>query len=147
MKRAVKKITIGRYEKVSIPHFGLKSIDAKIDTGAASTAIHAHKVWTEINEEGNEVLKFELFDPKHPKYDGNIHSCEDFKQKIIRSSNGKKEKRFVIKTTITLGQKRRKTEINLTNRKKMKFPVLVGRRLLRNGFLIDVSQKYITEDK
>lgn len=147
MNRRTKKITIGRYETISFPQFGINGIDAKIDTGAASTSIHAHKVWTTINDDGDEILNFELFDPKHDRYDGVIHRCESFKQKIIRSSNGKKEKRYVIKTTAVLGQKKRKTEINLTNRKKMKFPVLVGRRLLRNGFLIDVSQKFLTQEK
>lgn len=147
MKATLKKLIIGRYEKVSFPQFSIKDIDAKIDTGAASTAIHAHKVWTETDADGKEVLRFQLFDPKHPRYDGVVHSCDNYRQKTIRSSNGKKEKRYVIKTTTVLGSKRRKTEINLTNRKKMKFPVLVGRRLLRNGFLIDVSQKYLTTDK
>lgn len=146
MRKAAKKITIGRYEKVSFPQFDLKDIDAKIDTGAASTSIHAHKIWTEKDMDGNEILKFQLFDPKHPRYDGTIHSCNSFHQKTIRSSNGKKEKRYVLKTITVLGNKRRKTDINLTNRKKMKFPVLVGRRLLRNGFLIDVSKKYLTSE-
>ncbi len=141
MKNKVKKVILGRYEKIALPEFEIKDIDAKIDTGAASTSLHAHKVWIEKIED-QEVLKFQLFDPKHAHYDGKIHSCTEFKQRSIRSSNGKKEKRYVIKTTVILGKKKRKTDINLSNRKKMRFPVLVGRKLLRNGFMIDVALKY-----
>jgi hypothetical protein len=35
-------------------------------------------------------------------------------------------------------------ELALADRSKMDFPVLLGRRLLRRGFIVDVSKKYLS---
>lgn len=123
---------------VDFPELGIEAIPAKIDTGAYSTAIHAHKIWTEKNGEA-EVLFFELFDPKQKHYRKIVIKTSSFYQKKIRSSNGRLENRYFIKTKLKIGGKQRITDLSLTNRKKMKYPVLVGRKVLRKGFLIDVA--------
>ena len=46
-----------------------------------------------------------------------------------------------------LGGKLRTTDLSLTNREKMRYPVLVGRKVLAKGYLVDVSKKSITETK
>lgn len=138
MKKQDKTI-IGRKERVDFPALGLRGIEAKIDTGAYSTALHAHKIWKE-KIDGKEVLHFELLDPGNPDYLGLVLTTEDFYRKNVRSSNGRIEKRYIIKTNIVLGGKRRKTDVSLTNREKMRFPVLIGRKVLKNGFLVDVSK-------
>ncbi len=138
------KILIGRNEIVDFPDLGLMGIKAKIDTGAYSTAIHTHKIWTEIIDE-KEVLFFKLFDPIHENYRRITIKTYKFFQKNVKSSNGKIEKRYVIKTPMVLGGKKRLTDLSLTNRGKMKFPVLVGRKFLSKGFLVDVSKAYISQ--
>lgn len=138
------KTTVGRKELVDFPLLGLKAIEAKIDTGAYSTALHAHKIWTELID-GREVLHFELLDPGNPAYQDVILTTARFYRKNVRSSNGRIEKRFIIKTTIVLGGKKRKTDVSLTNREKMRFPVLIGRKVLKNGFLVDVSKTNVQQ--
>lgn len=138
MRKKAKTI-VGRKECVDFPDLDLYSIEAKVDTGAYSTALHAHKIWTEMID-GKEILHFELLDPGDPAYVDVTLSTSQFFRKNVRSSNGRIEKRFIIKTTMVLGGRRRKTQVSLTNRGKMKYPVLVGRRVLRNGFLVDVSK-------
>jgi len=56
------KITLGRTEIITFPDLGIENIKAKIDTGAYSTAIHAHKFWTETKDNVEE-LYFQLLDP------------------------------------------------------------------------------------
>lgn len=143
MAKKTAKIIIGRSEKVDFPDFGLSGIDAKIDTGAYSTAIHAHKIWTE-EIDGKTFLNFELLDPQKEQYRKLTIRTANFYQKKVRSSNGKMEKRYMIKIKMTLGGKKRTTDLSLTNRGKMRFPVLVGRKFLKKGYLVDVSQEYIT---
>lgn len=140
------KITLGRTEIVTFPDLGIENIVAKIDTGAYSTAIHAHKFWTEVRE-GVEELYFQLLDPSKEEFVNRIYKTARFYRKKVRSSNGRMEERYILKTKIKLGGKLKTTHLSLTNREKMKYPVLVGRKVLANGYLVDVSKKNITELK
>ena len=140
------KTTVGRTETVAFPEFNIESINAKIDTGAYSTAIHASKIWLE-DEDGVEYLNFILLDESHPEFKNNVIRVSTYSRKKVRSSNGRLEKRFILKTKIILGGKKRVTYLSLTDRSKMKYPVLIGRRLLKNGFIVDVSKKNIQNKK
>jgi hypothetical protein len=59
----------------------------------------------------------------------------------VRTSSGKEEKRYVIKTLIKLFGRNIRTEFTLANRRKMSYPILLGRKLLKGRFIIDVAQK------
>jgi len=50
------------------------------------------------------------------------------------------EERYVIQTQIKIGRKKIRSTISLSNRDNMRYPVLIGRRLLKAKFLIDVNQ-------
>jgi hypothetical protein len=50
--------------------------------------------------------------------------------------------RYTVHMDVQLGSKVFNTEFTLTNRDGMKFSVLLGRRFLRNYFIVDVSNKY-----
>lgn len=128
------KQIVGRKEIISFPDLGLFDITAKIDTGAYTTALHCH----DIREENN-VLYFKLLDPTHPEYNEQEQKCTEYSQKEIKNSFGEVEKRFIIKTTIKIGRKRIKSLISLTDRGNMRYPVLIGRKLLKNRFIVDVS--------
>lgn len=133
------KTVLGRNEVVSFPELGIDMINAKIDTGAYSTAIHAHKFWIEeLN--GIETLYFQLLDPSKDEFKDRTFKTTTFYRKKVRSSNGRIEIRFIIRTQIILGSKKRITHLSLTNREKMKYPVLIGRRVLRKGFIVDVTK-------
>ena len=140
------KTTLGRTEIVTFPDLGIENISAKIDTGAYSTAIHAHKFWTETRE-GVEELYFQLLDPSKEEFVNRIYKTANFYRKKVRSSNGRMEERFILKTKIRLGGKLRTTHLSLTNREKMRYPVLVGRKVLAKGYLVDVSLQNSTKTK
>lgn len=138
VKKKRKKIrpveTVGRRETVDFPDLGLFGLTAKIDTGANTTALHCHHVRVE-----NGVLFFRLLDASHPEYQDNEHRFENFEQKMIRSSFGEEELRYIIRTRIRIGSRVVRSIVSLTDRKNMKYPVLIGRRLLKNRFIVDVS--------
>jgi hypothetical protein len=64
---------------------------------------------------------------------------KNFKEKKIKSSFGQIEERFVIKTKIKLFDRVIRAEFSLSDRTEMKYPILLGRKLLRNRFIVDVS--------
>ncbi len=131
---ATEKITIGRREVVDFPELGLYGITAKVDTGAYTTALHCH----DIREE-HGILYFKLLDPTHPGYTSEELSYRDYFRKEIKNSFGESEKRYIIKTIVRIGKKRIKSVISLTDRGTMRYPVLIGRKLLKNKFVVDVS--------
>lgn len=133
-KRERPRQTIGRRELVDFPDLGLFGLVAKIDTGANTTALHCHHVRIE-----NGVLCFRLLDETHPEYQDREHCFEKFEQKLIKSSFGEQEMRYVIRTRIRIGDRTVRSIVSLTDRASMKYPVLIGRRMLKNRFLVDVS--------
>ncbi len=137
MKRKIQ--TIGSIDKLDLPAFGIEDLDCKIDTGADTSSLHCSKMHV-VETDGKEFLKFRVLDKKHPQFSKTDHLVEDFKEKTVRSSNGESETRFVIKTKAVLFGRMETITFTLTDRGKMKFPVLLGKRFLKNKFVVDVAQ-------
>lgn len=133
---------IGRIEKVNFPRLNLFEIDAKIDTGAYTTALHCHDIQERVIN-NKKKLAFKLLDPSHPDYNEKEIVFSVYEKKQIKNSFGDLEERFVIRTTIQIGNRKIKTLMSLTDRGSMKYPILIGRRLLKNKFMVDVSKKYL----
>jgi len=140
------KIIIGRSDRIDLPEFELAHLDAKVDTGAALCAIHCHHIrLVEIN--GKEKLQFQLLDPSHPDYNEKIFYSGNFKLAKIKNSFGQSEERFVITTPVRIFRQTIETEFSLTDRRDLKFPILLGRKFLRKRFVVDVSRKNISVKK
>ncbi len=130
---------IGRREYVSFPELDIFKVEAKIDTGAYTSALHCKDI--SIKEiEGRQMLCFKLLDDSHPEYNEQEHCFQYFDQKSIKSSSGEKELRYIIKTLIIIGRKKIRTAVSLTDRGNMRYPVLIGRKMIKNKFIIDVAK-------
>lgn len=134
--RNSKKI-IGRREWASLPQLGLSNVIVKIDTGAYSSSIHVS-----LAEVKKGILNVIFLDENHPEYQGIVISFKQFRKKNVKSSNGQVQERYFIKTSIILGDQILQTEFSLTKRNGLRYPILIGRRLLNNQFIIDTSLKY-----
>ena len=128
-KKNKPKQIIGRKEQVDFPELGVTKIIAKIDTGAYSNTLHCREI-----KRKEKKLCFKVMNEKE-------HRFENFSQKKIKNSFGEAEKRYIIKTKIRIAGRTIKSIISLTDRGNMRYPVLIGRRLLRNKFVVDVSLK------
>lgn len=133
MKVTEDKVIIGRSEAVDFPELGLHGITAKIDTGAYTSSLHCY----DIREE-NGVLYFKLLDAQI-EFKVPDQTFTEYSQKNIKNSFGEIEKRYVIKTLVHIGGRSIRTLISLTDRGTMRFPVLIGRKLLKNRFIVDVA--------
>lgn len=139
---SIKKI-IGRKELISITDLDLFDLDAKVDTGADSSALHCDHI--EIDK--NNMVHFHLLDEVHASYHGKKMIMPLHKIKKVRSSNGELQDRPSIKVSVKFFGKKYKTIVSLTNRADMKYPMLIGRRFLSGKFLVDVSQEYLSKEK
>ena len=128
------KQIIGRRETVDFPQLGLSGISAKIDTGAYSSTLHCRDI--QVSGGPEKILIFKVLGSPEKEI-----RFKEFSQKKIKNSFGEAEKRFVIKTQIKIAGRLIKSIISLTDRGKMKYPVLIGRRILKNKFIVDVSLK------
>jgi len=135
--------TIGRRDRIDLPELGYSSIKAKIDTGAYGSAIHCSRI--EIKQEdGKDILSFELFDPSYSKYKKKKCVFEQFDDKLVKSSSGDTEHRYSIITDAIIFGIKVRTEFSLTDRSQMKYPILLGRKFLYNRFLVDVRLKDVS---
>jgi hypothetical protein len=135
-----KKI-VGKKELISIVDLELYDLDAKVDTGADSNALHCDH----IRIDGDGFVHFTLLDEVHEAYHGRKMKMPLHKIKKVKSSNGELQIRPSIKVSVEFFGKKYKTIISLTNRADMKYPMLIGRRFLNGKFLVDVSQEYLAK--
>lgn len=133
---AKKKTIIGREDSVDFPGLGLSDIKVKVDTGAFTSAIHCSIV-EEKREGETTYIEFRLFDVNTPEIFKTLHRTEQYEKRIIKSSNGNSEERFVIQTDVTIFGESYLIELSLTDRSKMNFPILLGRRFISNLFVVD----------
>ena len=136
---------IGWREWAAFPDLGIERINAKIDTGAKTSAIHAFKL-KEVLIDGVPHVEFYLH-PRRRRRKPEIFCCAPVADKrLIRSSNGQEEERYVIETRLRLGDRLWKIELTLTNRDAMGYRLLIGRDALRRKFLIDPGASYLLTD-
>ncbi len=137
------KTIIGRSDRIDLPDLHMFNLEAKIDTGAFTSAIHYHRAEV-VSIDGKNVLHFTLLDPEHPEFNGKNFYLENYEMRHIKNSFGESEERYIIKTTIILFGKAYEAEFSLSNRGNLKFPILLGRKLLEKGFVVDVSRKNLS---
>lgn len=130
---------VGRYDRVDLPELGLFDVHAKVDTGAYRSSIHCHQV-----QIVDGVLEFILLDEEHSEFTGTKLKFSEFYLRDIKNSFGEIERRFVISTTLKLFDEEITAEFSLSNRGSLKFPILIGRKILRGRFLIDVKKKNLS---
>ena len=123
------KTIIGSEEFVSFPELNLDLIHARIDTGATTSSLGVKT----IREVGTSI---ECLLPNKKTIVFN-----EFKKKFVKSSFGNSEERYVVKILVDVLGRKIRTDFTLANRSKMKFPILIGRKMLRGKFIVDVTLK------
>ena len=139
------KRTLGRRELVDFPAFALGAVEAKVDTGAYTSAIHCTDIHVAADAQQRPVLVVRLLDPGHAEADGCPLAFAEFVLRDIRSSHGEVQERYVIRAVVRLYGEDFEAEFSLSDRSDMKYPVLLGRSLLRQGrFVVDVAKRNLS---
>jgi len=127
---------LGRFDKFDLPELKLKNVKAKIDTGAKTSSLHC----VSIKPTKDGYIKFIVLDKDNKKFTGKYITKKIYRIGDVRSSNGKKQKRYFIKTPIIVYNKIYMMEVSLNYRGSMKFPLLIGRELIKQNFIVDVNK-------
>lgn len=133
-------VEIGWAELVQLPDLGLDHIRAKIDTGAATSSIHA----TRLNPiETDDGLMVEFWTRVHQDEPSRKFTAPAVARRKIKSSNGEVQLRYVIETRIRMGDFTWTGHLTLANRRAMAFPILIGRRALARGYRVNCARRWI----
>lgn len=136
------KLRIGWKEWCALPELNIREIKAKIDTGATTSAIHA--IVLSISEyQGQKFVRFKVYPHQADHYAPKICKARLVAFRYVMSSNGQRERRYVIKTPITVGKLTFSTEITLTDRSPLRFRMLLGRMALKKNFLIEPGKSHL----
>jgi len=136
------KIILGSEEWCSLPELGIPVIKARVDSGAKTSALHAKNIAPFIKE-GQNWVKFDI-NPIQNNVKTIIH-CEAHlvDKRVVKSSSGFREQRFVIQTNLEIGNSNWLIEMTLTNRDSMGFRMLLGREAMSGRVLVDPEQQYL----
>lgn len=133
---------IGCNEWLALPGLGLDAIDARIDTGAHSSALHAEDI-TVFRKDGEDWLRFTCRASAGP--DAPAIPCEAraHDRREVRSSNGEAETRWFIRQKVRTAAIAWTIDISLTDRGRMRHLMLLGRGALAGRFLVDPAASYL----
>ncbi len=136
------KIILGSEEWCSFPELGIPTIKARVDSGAKTSALHAVNIAPFIKD-GQNWVKFDI----NPIQNNlkTIIPCEAplIDKRVVKSSSGFREQRYVIQTSLDIGNSKWLIEMTLTNRDSMGFRMLLGREAMSGRVLVDPEQKYL----
>ncbi|MDY8134667.1 30S ribosomal protein S6--L-glutamate ligase [Aquimarina sp. 2201CG5-10] len=141
---------IGSEEWCVFEEFGIPAIKARVDSGAKTSSIQANNIKL-IHKGIEEWVRFEV----NPIQDNRSITirCETklYDKRVVKSSSGIAEERFVIKTPVTLGQTTFDIELTLANRDAMEYRMLLGREALIDRYIVNPSisfaQQNFTKDE
>ena len=126
------RLVIGRREWLALPDLGVCPLNAKTDSGARSSSLHAQNIQLSADQKS---VSFTTHDSSGRAIECNA-AVSHFGR--VRSSSGSVASRIFIRTTAALpGGFRWPVLISLANRADMLCPLLLGRRALAGYFLVD----------
>jgi hypothetical protein len=132
---------IGWREWLALPQLGVTAIKAKIDTGARSSALHVDAL-EEFLRDGRWWLRFRV-DTGRRGAEPVCCVAPVRDRRVVTDSGGHRSERWFIRSRIELAGIAFAAEINLTDRRNMLFPLLLGRTALRGRFRVDPARSYL----
>ncbi len=136
--------TLGWREWLALPDLGLVAIRAKVDTGARSSALHVEYSETET-EDGVEWVRFGI----RPSRRARMRDCRApvVDRREVTDSGGKRSLRIFIRTGVQIGGQRYPIELNLTQRREMLFPMLLGRTAVAGRWVVDPAGSFLQGER
>lgn len=134
------KLLVGVIETIDLPELGLFGIATRIDTGAQTSALHVDHIST---NDRDGTVRFEFHPDFHDIKKTIECSAHLHDMRWIKSSNGDKERRYIISTLAILGALEWSIQLSLTNRSSMNHLMLLGRQAMENKLIVDPSNTFI----
>lgn len=133
-------IVVGEIERVTIYPDKI-DIRAKVDTGAKTSSIDA-EVLESSTRDGTNWVRVRIYGDE-----GRTHEVElpVVRYVRIRRAGVPVEERPVVKMRVCLGTVMTDAEVNLAERRRLSYRMLLGRDLLAGRFLVDPGEDFLTQ--
>ena len=135
------KIILGSEEWCTFPELSIPFIKARVDSGAKTSALHAINI-SPFSKDSENWVKFDINPIQNDTK--TVTHCEAklIDKRIVKSSSGFREQRYVILTNLKIGADIWEIEMTLTNRDSMGFRMLLGRQAMSGRILVDPENIY-----
>ncbi len=133
-------VTLGWRERVALPQLGIDLLKAKLDTGARSSSLHVDSL-QEFQRDGATWLRFTMHLGRR---EPSAICCEApaLDRRAVTDTGGRRTERWFIRSQLQLAGQSFSVDINLTDRRHMLFPLLLGRTALSGRFAVDPARSY-----
>ena len=133
---------IGVLEFVRVEPSGLR-LEAVVDTASEQTLISARNVRL-LEKDGNRFVSYVLIDSasdEHYELEAPL-----VRRASVVDTHGTASRNYVVSMWLTLGDSRARVEVSLSENADMPYPVVVGRNLLTDVAIVDVSRRHTLEN-
>ncbi|WP_340066620.1 30S ribosomal protein S6--L-glutamate ligase [Ascidiimonas aurantiaca] len=136
------KTIVGSQEWISLPELSIPAIKVRVDSGAKTSALHAVNIHP-FNRNNEAWVTFDVFPIQHNGK--KVIHCEArvIDKRVIKSSTGNRENRYVIKTTLKVNDLLFDIELTLTNRDSMGYRMLLGREAMAGRMVVDPEGSFL----
>ncbi len=133
-------LTLGWRERLALPQLGIDMLKAKLDTGARSSSLHVDTL-EDFQRDGVTWLRFTMHVGRRQPLDV---TCEvlALDRRAVTDTGGRRTERWFIRSEVQLAGQSFHVDINLTDRRHMLFPLLLGRSALMGRFSVDPALSY-----
>lgn len=135
------KFLLGEVEYVFVEELKA-SFNTRIDTGAESSSIDARNIIL-FERDGAQWVRFDVL-TKGAK--GPAQTFESKVERFVRIKQDAEtgdDRRPVIRAHLKIGKYAAETDLNLTDRSHLEYPLLLGRKFMKDIAVVDVGQSYI----
>jgi hypothetical protein len=127
---------LGWREWVVLPALGGLRLEAKLDTGARTSTLHAETI-EPFRRRGRGWVRFSTAG------DGTRLELPAIDRRDVRNSTGHTQARYVVETDLVLATVTVRIELTLTDRSRMRYPMLIGRTALAGRFVVDPARVHL----
>jgi hypothetical protein len=135
-------IAMGWREWIELPELGIRRVKAKVDSGARSSSLHAEQIEL-FQARGQMGVKFMVLPLQRSRLRAVECQAPLHDERYVKSSNGSRELRPVIRTAVSWGGQIWEIDVTLTSRDLMGFRMLLGREAIRRRHLVDTARSYL----
>jgi hypothetical protein len=143
---SAEKTEVGWVEKVRLTPGNL-IVHAKIDTGAKNSSLNAYDI-DEFSRNGEKWVRFTVTnrDGESATFERKVVRTAKIKRRSVGSvKNPQRHERPVIKLGLCIGNVYGEVEVNLADRRRFNYQMLVGRSFMNGRTVVDSSKKYTME--
>jgi hypothetical protein len=134
---------MGWLERIVLLPWGVR-VKAKLDTGAKTSSLDAQQLAVYDND-GERWVRFVLPVAGKKKAEKRIVQLPLVREVAIKRHGQPSAKRPVVSLSFCLAGRRQVAEFSLVDRGHYNYPVLLGRRFLKNVAIVDPAAKYLTD--